>query len=237
VGARSTTTTPPSALSPGTPRRILGLDEAGRGSAIGPLVVGGFLTTEDKIGALSELGVRDSKLLTPGERSRLFDAMSGLGRRWSIALDPAAIDGAVSHKGLNLLEAEAFARIVRRARPEVAFVDACDPVAARFGRTVAALAGIPAEVRASHHADRDLPVVGAASIVAKVLRDRAIRRLERSIGGAIGSGYPSDPVTVEHLTNALADPEARHAWIRYSWKTCARLKPAPLVEPLERYAP
>jgi ribonuclease HII len=201
------------------------------------LIVGGFLTTEDRVAALTELGVRDSKLLTPETRTRLFRSIAEVGRRWSIELDPATIDGAVSHNGLNQLEAEAFARIVRRARPEVAFVDACDPVAARFGRTVAALAGIPAEVRASHHADRDLPVVGAASIVAKVLRDRAIRRLERSLGGELGSGYPSDPVTVARLTDALADPAAHHAWIRYSWKTCARLKPTALVEPLERYAP
>jgi ribonuclease HII len=230
-------TSPNPALPLAMPRRVLGLDEAGRGSALGPLVVGGFLTREGRIDELRELGVRDSKLLPPAERERIFRELPRFGTRWSVPLLPSDIDGAVLHRGLNLLEAAAFARLIRRARPDVAYVDACDPVAARFGRTVGAMTGTRTVVHASHHADRDLPVVGAASIVAKVLRDRAVRRLERDLGRELGSGYPSDPVTVRSLTNALAEREVRHAWIRYSWKTYARLKPSQPVEPLESFAP
>jgi ribonuclease HII len=219
------------------PLRVLGIDEAGRGSALGPLVVGGFLTTEDRLPALRDLGVKDSKQLTPEARARIYRALPRLGRRFSIALLPTDIDGAVRERGLNRLEASAFARLLVRSRAEVAYVDACDPVAERFGRVVRALAGTGAVVHARHHADRDLPVVGAASIVAKVERDRAIARLRRSLGAEIGSGYPSDERTVAWIAATLAGGTAPVAWLRYSWRTVERVKPPVRVEPLESFAP
>jgi ribonuclease HII len=220
----------------GGARWVLGIDEAGRGSALGPLVVGGFLTTEDRLEELRTRGVRDSKELTPAARRRIHAELPRIGRRLVLALRPEEIDRAVRHGALNRLEAEAFARLVVRSRAEIAYVDACDPVAERFGRLVAALAGTGAAVRASHHADRDLPIVGAASIVAKVERDRAIARLARTLEAEIGSGYPSDERTVSWITTTLAAGEAV-TWLRYSWRTIERVKPPLRVEPLESFAP
>jgi ribonuclease HII len=217
------------------PATVLGVDEAGRGSVLGPLVVGGFVLPAPRLPELVAIGVRDSKLLTAARRSELFAALAELGRRLSVTLPPAAVDAAVARGELNLLEARAFAHLVHRARASVAYVDACDPVAVRFGRTVAALAGGAARVRAFHHADRDFPIVGAASIVAKVLRDRAIARLGRTVGRELGSGYPSDPRTVACVRAVLGGPAPHVAWIRHSWRTAARLKPRPPISPLERF--
>lgn len=201
----------------------LGIDEAGRGSLLGPLVVGAYLVRSDRLEEIVAAGAQDSKALTPARRVATLRRLQALGRCTTIALTPTQVDRAVLGGALNRLEAEAFARLIRMLRPTRAFVDACDPVAARFGRTVAGLAGGTVPVDSRHHADRDVPVVGAASIVAKVARDRAIARLSRRLATDVGSGYPSDPATVRFAREALNRPGPRLPWLRQSWRTTERL--------------
>ena len=209
--------------------RVLGIDEAGRGSVLGPLVVGGFLAEENRLEELTALGVRDSKLLTREHRESLFDGLKQLGDRIAIEILPHEIDSAVAHRQLNVLEARVFARLLRMTDARQVYVDACDPVADRFGRRVKAMARTSARVVSRHHADRDLPVVSAASIVAKVCRDRAMDRLRRQLATDCGSGYASDVKTQQFVTSHLSGETERVAWLRYSWKTVSRLKPrAPL---------
>ena len=205
--------------------RVLGIDEAGRGSLVGPLVVGGFCAPADRIDELVALGARDSKTLTPRARERVFAGLPSLGTRAEVVLSPRTVDGAVRHGRLNDLESEAFARLIRELAPDVAYVDACDPNERRFGARVARLAGGSTRVIARHHADRDYPIVGAASIVAKVGRDRAIARLRERLGDGLGSGYPSDARTIRFVRAALADGSKVPTWVRGSWATMQRVKP------------
>lgn len=223
---RTTSTTDP---------RILGIDEAGRGSFVGPLVVGGFLTTASAASRLGELGVRDSKALSPRQRGEAYRAIARVGRRFSISLEPAEIDRHVDHGLLNALEAHAFARIVARARADRVYVDSCDPVAERFGETVRRLSGRPAPVVSRHEADRTIPVVSAASIVAKVRRDRALDRLRVGLGERLGSGYPSDVRTVEFVRDYLRDGPPHPLWLRRSWRTMERIKPQPAARTLDTF--
>ncbi|MCI4364306.1 MAG: ribonuclease HII [Thermoplasmata archaeon] len=225
----------PSERSGGS-RRILGLDEAGRGSVLGPLVLGALVVEERRLEELRPLGVRDSKQLSPSRRTELYAALAEVGERASIALSPREIDPWVRRGGLNRLEARGFAELVKRTRPDAVFVDACDPVAARFGREVARLSGCRAEVVASHRADVEIPVVGGASIVAKVERDAAIGTLSRELEHDLGSGYPSDPRTIAALEWGFRR-EPYPPWVRLSWSTAQRVKPRPSVEPLEAFAP
>jgi ribonuclease HII len=214
--------------------RILGIDEAGRGSLLGPLVVGGFLAPADRLAELRGLGVRDSKLLTAARRAEIYRGLGRIGRRLAIHLAPTEIDRWVTRGRLNLLEAHAFARLVRSSRATEAYVDACDPIAARFGRLVAGIARTEARVVAQHRADRDVPVVAAASIVAKVQRDRAVARLRRELGVEFGSGYPSDPATVAFVRTVLSDrPATGPSWLRRSWESIERLKPPRPVRTLD----
>ena len=215
---------------------VLGLDEAGRGSVLGPLVVGGFLAHATDLDQLAGIGVKDSKLLTPVRREELFRDLARLGRRASVVLAPATIDAYVRHGRLNDLEARTFARVVRRTRPSCTYVDACDTNARRFGDAVARWARVrPASVIARHKADRDLPIVAAASIVAKVVRDRAIARLAGELDQPIGSGYPSDLVTREFVRKTLEGPEAPRPWLRWSWSTTETLKPRGPSRTLESF--
>jgi ribonuclease HII len=217
------------------PTRIVGIDEAGRGSFLGPLVVGGFAVEPGRVEELRGIGVRDSKELTPAVRERVYLQLGSIGAMRSLSLPPSEIDRAVAHRLLNELEATAFGRLVRDLRATEARVDACDPDERRFGRRVAHHAGYVVRVVARHHADRDDPVVGAASIVAKVRRDRAIARLALRLRQDIGSGYPSDPTTVAFVRKWLRDRPGHPAWLRKSWSTMKRVNGGPPAVTLERF--
>lgn len=217
--------------------RILGVDEAGRGSVVGPLVVGGFLVDAGVIGRLTALGVTDSKALSPDERERIYLELPSLGEHDAIVLPPREIDRYVARGRLNELEARAFGALVARLQPSEARVDACDTDPRRFARNVRRWSGTATRIVARHHADRDDVVVGAASIVAKVLRDRAIARLTRQVGAGLGSGYPSDPRTIEFLRARLAREPRIPAWVRASWATMQRVKPAGPGPTLDAFEP
>ncbi len=216
---------------------LLGVDEAGRGSVIGPLVVGGFLVRSDRLDALRDTGAKDSKALSPAARESVYAALASVGERRAIAIPPRTIDRHVVHGGLNRLEAAVFARLVRELAPTRAMVDACDVNAHRFGALVRRLAGDRIPVVARHHADRDDPVVGAASVVAKVRRDRAIAALRRRYGAGLGSGYPSDARTIAFLREACAPGGPPPPFIRRSWETMKRVKPVPPARTLDAFGP
>lgn len=191
----------------------------------------------DRLEELVALGAKDSKALTPLARERVFAALESVGTRAEVVLAPPTVDRAVARRRLNHLEAEAFAQIIREFSPKIAYVDACDPNERRFGLRVARLAGGTTRVIARHHADRDLPIVGAASVVAKVIRDRAVAELRKEVGEALGSGYPSDHRTVEFVRALLADGTPVPGWVRVSWFTMQRVKPRRPARTLEAFAP
>jgi ribonuclease HII len=200
-------------------------------------VVGGFCLPSDRLPDLVALGARDSKRLTPGARERVFAGLDELGTQAHVVLSPRTVDQSVRRGRLNDLEADAFARIVRELSPDIAYVDACDPNERRFGARVARLAGGRARVIARHHADRDFPIVGAASVVAKVRRDRAIARLRDRLGDDLGSGYPSDERTIRFVREALSTAPRVPSWVRGSWATMQRVKPRRPARTLDAFAP
>ncbi len=189
-------------------------------------MVGGFCCAADRLPDLAATGVRDSKALSPERRNAVYSRLRAIGERRSFALAPRTIDRYVARGGLNELELETFATLVRALRPDVAYVDACDPNAERFGRRLASLAGITTRIVSRHHADRDVPVVSAASVVAKVRRDAALERLRRGAEEALGSGYPSDPATQECVRRHVSDGGRVPPWMRRSWATVQRVKRA-----------
>lgn len=226
-------------LRPPPTQGRLGLDEAGRGSVLGPLVVGAYLATEEVSDTLlRDLGVKDSKLLRPPVREELYGALRARGEAVAFRAEPALIDRYVEKGRYNELELDMMARLVLRLSPKEVYADACDPDAARFSRELerrAAARGWRGTVVARHKADRDLPIVGAASIVAKVVRDRALARLQESSVRRLGSGYPSDPVTREFLRRHLREGGPLPACVRRSWATLDTLKRPPRLRALETF--
>jgi ribonuclease HII len=178
----------------------------------------GCRATED----LAALPIRDSKVLRPKQREALYQILF---RDFSVAIvtiDAAGIDDARSRMTMNTCVAELHAEALTGLRPEYAYVDACDVNAERYGRTVAAYLDFPCEIVAEHRADARHKIVGAASVVAKVTRDRAIQELCEQYG-KIGSGYPSDPTTIEFLRGYIRDHGDPPLCARRSWKTVTNL--------------
>ena len=195
--------------------QICGVDEAGRGSMLGPLVVAGITISKSKIKLLKKLGVRDSKKLSPAAREYLYKKIiETVDDYHVIRIPPRVIDKSVANHSLNHLEAIYMAKVISKLSPSTAFVDSCDVNSKRFGKEISELTS-NTKIRSYHHADSKFVTVSAASILAKVSRDRAIMRLGKNHD--IGSGYPSDPKTKMFVKKSLRRNHDM-PFLRKSWK-------------------
>ncbi len=205
-------------------RKLAGIDEAGRGPVIGPMVIAAVIVDEDNIPKLEELGVRDSKKLTPKRRERLFDEIIKLLDDYVILeLWPEEID---SREGtLNEFEVENFVKALNslKVKPDIVYIDAADVKEERFGEEIRKRLKFEAEIIAEHKADDKFVPVSAASIIAKVTRDRAIEGLKEEYG-EIGSGYPSDPRTRAFLEEYYKQYGEFPPMVRRSWKTLRKIE-------------
>jgi len=156
---------------------ICGIDEAGRGPVIGPLVSAGVLIEEKDEAKLKALGVKDSKLLTPQQREILYKKIIAVVKDYNIKiLQPFQIDAAVNNPvhNLNWLEADSMAEISNELKPDKIIVDCPSTNIKAFTEYFRKKLKIKAEIVAEHKADLNHPVVSAASILAK-----EIKRLRR----------------------------------------------------------
>ncbi|HTY90508.1 MAG TPA: ribonuclease HII [Methanocella sp.] len=199
---------------------IAGIDEAGRGPVIGPMVVCGVSVSEKKHRKIKSMGLKDSKLLTPKKREEFAVKIKEVCEYELVVVSPERIDSrADDETNLNELEVECFSNILRALRPAVAYVDACDVNAERFGINVKKGLDFELDIVSRHNADRDYPVVSAASILAKVHRDALVQEICESIGEDVGSGYSHDPITREFLRGYYKKNKCMPPFVRKSWKT------------------
>ncbi len=182
---------------------ICGIDEAGRGPVLGPMVVCGVLIEEKNEAKLLELGVKDSKLLSPKAREALFEQIKNTVKDYKVVIaSPEEIDAYVDSDELNLnrLEAQKMAEIITFLKPDKAFLDCPSNNPLEFVAYLRRFIGKKeVELIAEHHAELKFPAVAAASIIAKVTRDREIEKLKKKLKVDFGSGYPSDEITQRFL--------------------------------------
>lgn len=179
---------------------ILGIDEAGRGCVIGPMIICGILIEEKDIIKLREIGVKDSKLLKPHKREKLAKEIRKVVKKITIKkISPQIID----KYNLNLLELKNIKKIIERLKPTIVYFDC--PVNQRgikdYCKKLEDLLNkknICPKIIGENKADKKYEVVSAASIIAKVERDKIIEKLRKEYGN-FGSGYPSDKKTKEFL--------------------------------------
>lgn len=205
--------------------KILGIDEAGRGPVLGPLVVCGAMVPQDKIVILERMGIKDSKRLTPQRRNVLSRKIQKIAECHVVKITAQDIDN-LRAKGVNLNEIEKIAmiKIINLAQPDEVLIDSVDVDPERLSSQLSETIGTGIPIKAEHKADDKYIPVAAASIVAKVERDIEIEKLGRKYKkmGGIGSGYPSDPRTRTFLEKFDYDdlPE----FVRRSWATVQKMK-------------
>ncbi len=206
---------------------ICGIDEAGRGPVIGPLVIAGVVISEKNLFKLTELDVRDSKLISPNRREELFEEILKVVDDYHIIeISPREIDTRKAiGTNLNQLEAIKAAEIITNLEPTHVFVDSPEPAdSQKFGRMIMKYLDDEnkPEISAEHKADLNHRVVAAASILAKVTRDRAIQEIQKLCSISFGSGYPSDPICQKFLETGDLDEIDDH--IRKCWFTYQQIK-------------
>jgi ribonuclease HII len=199
---------------------ICGVDEAGKGSVLGPMVIAAVGISSEDI--LEGIRVRDSKLLCAKERERLYKIIKKKCQVATVRLDAQQIDIMRRDMTLNEAVARAHAQVIIKLSPDYAYLDACDVNTFRYAEMVKNHLVQPCEIISEHHADEKFPVVSAASIIAKVTRDRAIATLAKKYG-TIGSGYPSDPVTIQFLNSYIDEHSVPPPIARKSWKTVSAI--------------
>ena len=203
---------------------ICGVDEAGKGPVMGPMVVAGVSVKNAKL--IENLGFKDSKLLSSQRRLELFNLIKQNYSYEIEVINVEKIDEYRMKNQLNLLNRKAFEKVISKLNPNVAYVDAADVNEERFGREIKINLTNPndTDVISMHKADSMIPVVAAASIIAKQTRELEIKKLKKKIGD-FGSGYPSDERTIKFLKSYFHDNSRWPPGTRKSWKTIERIRP------------
>jgi len=190
-----------------------GIDEAGRGPLIGPMVMA-IVCGDNK--SLKDLGVADSKKLSPQRRESLFAQLQSYKHSFVI-INPGEIDKYVEHQRLNELEELYASKLVSWAPADnIIYVDSFDVNELRLQSKLTE--NSKNKIVCRHKADEIYPCVSAASIIAKVIRDHEIAKLHVKYGD-FGSGYPSDPRTINFVKDALKNRINIDGIVRHQWKT------------------
>lgn len=197
-----------------------GIDEAGRGSVMGPLVVGAVFCEDDK--DLMALGVKDSKRLTPKARERIFSEMIGIADYTIVTVSAEEIDARRARESLNEIEMSMFAEAAGHRKVNRIYADCPDVNESGFSNRLSVLTG-NVKVIGRHGADDTFPVVSAASIVAKVTRDRMVEEISQEFGVSIGSGYPSDAETMGFIEKWIKRYGVSPKHTRNSWEPVKRM--------------
>ncbi|MDY0293339.1 MAG: ribonuclease HII [Candidatus Methanomethylophilaceae archaeon] len=193
-----------------------GVDEAGRGSVMGPLVVGAVFVEDDS--PLVSMGVRDSKRLSPRRREALYEEISSAAPDWcTVIVSAEEIDLLRNRRSLNEIEMDMFEEAASKVPVLRVYADCPDVNETSFSNSLSVRLKNTAVV-ARHRADDTFPVVSAASIIAKVTRDRMIRDISEEFGTEIGSGYPSDTCTMGFIEKWIKDNGSPPKHTRCSWE-------------------
>ena len=198
---------------------VCGIDEAGRGPILGPLVIAAAVMDESGFDRLRNMGVKDSKLLTPLQRERISEELRTVLHSFRIIeLAPAQVDAALDGDGTNLnwLELDNALLLINELNPEQVIIDSpSNNIKAVKHYVMTRMHNKLTRVIVEHKADVNHVIVGAASILAKVTRDERILEIKKRIGLEIGSGYLTDPLTQAFMNKYWQKyPEI----FRKSWK-------------------
>ena len=213
---------------------IAGVDEAGKGSVIGHMCVGGVMTSDEKI--IERLGLRDSKKLTPKQRQKLaIKIEKDADKVFVLTVSANQIDELRRVMTMNKILVLCAAKVLEELKPDIAYLDAPDVKPQRFADHVTEKYRHKTQIISEHRADENYPIVATASIIAKVRRDKLIEELKEKTGYEIGSGYPADPKTKKFMQEWIHTHDTYPSFVRKSWKTTKRLLQEKKAKPAKSF--
>jgi len=205
---------------------VLGIDEAGRGPVIGPMIICGYLVESSKISKLKSIGVKDSKLLSPRTRERIANELKTVADDFIlINISAEEIDKLRTQTNLNKIEIEKMQQIINLLSPDEVVIDSPETDCRKFEQKIRSkLKNKDIKIVAENYADKKYVVVGAASIMAKVVRDKAIEKIKRDYNVDFNSGYTSDEKTIDFLKKWFEIHNEFPPFVRKSWITVKMIK-------------
>ena len=208
---------------------IGGIDEAGRGCVIGPMVIALTMINPMEEYKLKEIGVKDSKLLSKNKRKKLYYQIKKICKIKKIKIPAQKINQLMEEKNLNEIEAYYCAKLLQNTNCKKIYIDSPDPQPAKFEKRIRKyLKDNSIQIIAQNKADDTYPIVGAASIIAKYSRDKEIETIKKEVGD-FNSGYTSDPKTIEFLEKNLNNSNLQK-YIRKKWVTLQKLKQKTILD-------
>jgi len=204
---------------------IAGVDEAGRGPCFGPMAISIAVMESEKEKELKAIGVKDSKQVLAAKRTKLEKEIKRAAKEFkTLIIEPLEINDLMARESLNEIEAMKIAELINglKSAPEKIFIDSPDATAGRFEKRIRKYlhkGKIHIKIIAENKADVNYVVAGAASILAKVARDREIEKMQKKFGD-FGSGYPADPKTQKFLREYVKEHKKLPPFSRIFWSTC-----------------
>jgi ribonuclease HII len=201
---------------------VAGVDEAGRGPVIGPMVMAITVIDKEKESYLKSIGVKDSKMLSPRQREDLMKDICHHCKCHVAKITAKQLNEWMKVRSLNQIEADAAADLIFHLpeldKVETIYIDSPDPVARKFVWRMNLNKKIKEKIHASHKADVIFPICSAASIVAKTTRDAEIEKIKKELGCNFNTGYSHDPATIKCLEENIDNPILRK-YLRMEWST------------------
>lgn len=207
--------------------KVVGIDEAGKGPVLGSLFIGCSIINlagglkdlngfQDK---LSDIGVTDSKKIQPKKRNLIYQELKDLMDIKYAQLTPALIDTNYINGGkISELEIKAVVELLEAEKPDLIIIDALTSRPDSFGEDLKKRLSFDCKVISENKADLKYPIVGAASIIAKELREQELEQIRINIKLDCGSGYPADPKTKEFVKKYYNSKDFDFIF-RKSWAT------------------
>ena len=201
---------------------ISGIDEAGRGALIGPMVISGVTIDQKDEKKLKLLGVKDSKKLTPAKRQELAQHIENIAKDIVVIRVQACKIDDYRARGINLdkIEAMKMAEMIKIMKSERIYIDSLEANPPKFKQMILNnLETNGTELVVENYADETYTSVSAASIIAKVDRDRAIQEIKTRVNFDFGVGYSHDKRTIEFVQMLVKKhkgdlpPYVRRSWI------------------------
>ncbi|MFH1977705.1 MAG: ribonuclease HII [Candidatus Aenigmatarchaeota archaeon] len=204
---------------------IAGVDEAGRGAVIGPLVIAAVSLEPEKEAFLKKQGVRDSKLVTPKKRKQLAELIEKHAKDIIVInVESCRIDS-YRNDGINLnqIETMKFIDALSYLTAHTAYVDCPDVNPDRMKKILQNKLGKDIKLVVEHKADHNYPVCSAASIIAKEAREEALVKLKKEYGD-FGPGYSSNDITIQWMKDWIAKNKEYPDIVRKTWMTSETIK-------------
>lgn len=204
---------------------VLGIDEAGRGPVIGPMVMCGYMIDEESQSHLRDIGARDSKLLTDQKRRGIEVHLKKMAKDFFlVAISASELDRLMEEKNLNRIEIAKMQEIINLLGPDKVIIDSPETNTGKFCEKVRErLNKKDIEIICENHADSKYPVVSAASILAKVARDNAIEKIKKEVNFDFGTGYSHDERTTKFLKEWYEKNRSLPDWVRKKWITARNI--------------